>query len=148
MKKFLALAAFVVAAGVSVGVASPAAGSAASHRSGSLHVTKECSAYTGLAGSYCTITSSSLKAIKAGSRIVYARAAGATGLDSDVVLYTGGRNSAFGHCALAFATGTGLCTFSGGTGKFKKFRARVAVSFDPTTGQWIWDGTYSFRRSC
>jgi DNA-binding beta-propeller fold protein YncE len=34
-------------------------------------VTKECSAYTGLAGSFCTITSSNLKAIQDGSKVVY-----------------------------------------------------------------------------
>jgi hypothetical protein len=62
----------------------------ASPRGGDLHITKECSAYTGLAGSYCTITSSNVKAIEVGTRVVYAEAAGATLLDSDVVLDTPG----------------------------------------------------------
>ena len=44
---------------------------AASPRSGDLHVTKECSGYTGGAGSFCTITSSNLRAIEVGSRILY-----------------------------------------------------------------------------
>jgi len=44
-------------------------------------VTKECSAYTGLAGSFCTITSSSLKSIEDGSRVVYDQAAGASSLE-------------------------------------------------------------------
>ena len=129
-------------------------------RSGDLHVTKECSAYTGAAGDFCTITSSNVKAIEKGSRVIYARAAGATGLDTDVVLDTPGpgNNRAFGHCAeapgpaarerlwrraLDSATGTGLCTFHGGTGKFNQLEARAAVSylggFD-----WAWDGTFSF----
>jgi hypothetical protein len=34
--------------------------SAASPRSGTLHVTKQCSTYTGQAGDICTITSSNL----------------------------------------------------------------------------------------
>lgn len=121
----------------------------AAPRSGDLHVTKECSAYTGLAGSFCTITSSNVKAIEVGSRVVYLQAKGATSLDSDVVLDTPGpgNNKAFGHCTLDFATGVGwLCTFSGGTGKFTWFSATAHVSaptaVDP--GNWHWEGTYSF----
>ena len=122
-----------------------AALSASSPRSGALHVTKECSAYTGLAGSFCTITSSNLDAIEVGSRIVYARAAGVTSLDSDIVVDTPGpgNNTAVGHCALDFATGLGLCTFSGGTGKFTWFRASANVSYLGGPN-WAWDGTYRF----
>jgi len=108
-------------------------------------VTKECSEYTGKAGSFCTITSSNVKAIEVGSRVVYAQAAGAASLDSDVVLDPSGpgNNTAFGHCHLDFATGLGLCTFSGGTGKFTWFDARAHVSH-LTGNNWAWDGTYSF----
>src|SRR5687768_16499497 len=97
--------------------------SASSQRRGDLHVTKECSEYFGRAGEFCTITSSNLKQIEVGSRVVYAEAAGATSLDSDVVLDPPGpgNNEAFGHRALEFATGRGVCTFSGGTGKFTHF---------------------------
>jgi hypothetical protein len=70
---------------LSPGVAS-ASVLASSPRSGALHVTKECSQYTGKPGSFCTITSSNLKAIKVGSKVVYAQAAGAASLNSDVVL--------------------------------------------------------------
>jgi hypothetical protein len=121
---------------------------AAAPRSGDLHVTKECTEYTGLAGSFCTITSSNIKAIEVGSRVVYAQALGATTLDSDVVLDTPGpgNNKAFGHCALNLVTGLGLCTFDGGTGKFNGFTATAHVSppgaADPDT--WFWNGTYSF----
>jgi hypothetical protein len=112
-------------------------------------VTKECTEYTGLAGSFCTITSSNVKAIEVGSRVVYARALGSTTLDSDIVLDTPGpgNNRAFGHCALDLTTGLGLCTFSGGTGKFTGFSATAHAS--PPTIQdpvnWYWDGTYSFN---
>jgi hypothetical protein len=41
--------------------------SASFPRSGALHVTKECSAYTGQAGDVCTISSSNLDAIEAGT---------------------------------------------------------------------------------
>ncbi len=118
-------------------------------RSGALHVTKECSVWTGQAGDFCTITSSNLQEIEVGSKVFYARAADFTtlSLDSDVVLDPPGPgdNTASGHCRLNLATGNGLCTFSGGTGKFTHFAASVNVS-PPTDGvNWHWDGTYSFN---
>ena len=116
-----------------------------SPRSGALHATKECSQYNGQAGSFCTITSSNLKAIDVGSKVIYAQPAGAAGLDSDVVLYTGPGNSAFGHVTLSFATLSGVVTFSGGTGKFSGFEASAIVTYNPTTNLWYWDGTYSFN---
>ena len=116
-----------------------------SPRSGALHATKECSQYNGQAGSFCTITSSNLNAIDVGSKVIYAQPAGAAGLDSDVVLYTGPGNSAFGHVTLSFATLSGVVTFSGGTGQFSGFEASVIVTYNPTTNLWYWDGTYSFN---
>ena len=44
-------------------------------RRGEIHLRKECPEYTGLAGSFCTITASNLKQIEVGSRVVYATAA-------------------------------------------------------------------------
>ena len=116
-----------------------------SPRSGALHATKECSQYNGQAGSFCTITSSNLKAIDVGSKVIYAQPAGAAGLDSDLILYTGPGNSAFGHVTLSFASLSGVVTFSGGTGKFSGFEASVVVTYNPTTNLWYWDGTYSFN---
>ena len=76
----LAVAVAVAAAGA-LALASQARTAASSPRSGALHVTKECSAYTGLAGFFCTITSSNLKSIEDGSRVVYDQAAGACSLE-------------------------------------------------------------------
>jgi hypothetical protein len=90
-------------------------------------VTKECSAYNGLAGDFCTITSSNLEEIEVGSRVVYAEAAGDGSLDSDIVLEAGPGNTADGHVKLDLAAGSGVVTFSGGTGKFTGFQARVDV---------------------
>jgi hypothetical protein len=117
-------------------------GSASSPRSGDLHATKECSGYTGAAGSFCTITSSNLPAIEVGSKIVYLQpAALLTPAGSDVVLDLPGpgNNTAFGNCSLA----VGHCTFWGGTGKFTWFHASVAVSHLGGP-DWAWAGTYSF----
>ena len=115
----------------------------ASTRSGALHLTKECSQFHGQAGGFCTITTSNLKVIKPGSRVIYLKAAGATGLDTNIVLDTGHGNKAFGHVILNFTTGTGTVTLSGGTGKFEDFRARAAVSFIGGV-DWAWNGTYHF----
>jgi len=117
----------------------------ASPRSGDLRVTKECSGYTGGAGSFCTITSSNVKAIEVDSKILYLQPDQLfTPSGSDVVLDPPGpgNNTAFGNCSLDL----GVCTFSGGTGKFTSFSANVLVS--PPTEEdpvnWSWDGTYSF----
>jgi hypothetical protein len=123
--------------------------SASFPRGGELHVTKECSTWVGQAGDACTITSSNLPEIEVGSRVIYAQAAdfGTFTLDSDVVLDVPGpgNNVAFGHCHLDLLTGLGLCTFSGGTGKFTHFAASVNVS-PPTDGvNWHWEGTFSFN---
>jgi hypothetical protein len=125
-----------------------AALSESTHRSGVLHVEKECSKYTGQAGDFCTITFSSLKEIKVGSRVIYARAASSEGiLDTDVRLVPPGRgkNIAFGHCSVDLnkIDGTTGCVFSGGTGKFKWFHASVVLT--PVGGAVLaWDGRYSF----
>ena len=111
------------------------------------HATKDCSGFTGLVGAYCTIRSSNVKALKVGSKIFYVQAAGQTALDSDTVIYVKRGNVATGHCLLRFATGTGLCTISGGTGTLAGFRFRVRVTASSSVpGLYHWDGTYSFNR--
>jgi hypothetical protein len=123
--------------------------SASSRRSGALHLIKDCppSTYTGLAGEYCTITSSNIRQIKVGSRIIYLQALDVTTgtLDSDVILDPPGKGNsiALGHCTVKFAPVGGGCTFTGGTGKFKRFRADLAPSHLAGTN-WALDGTYSF----
>ena len=110
-------------------------------------MTKECSAYTGAAGDVCTITSSNVKEIPVGSKVVYAQAANPSALlfDSDVVLDLPGpgTNAAAGHCQLNNLTGVGICTFAGGTGKFTHFRGSANVSYLGGP-DYAWDGTYSF----
>ena len=117
-------------------------------RSGELHVTKECTEYRGLAGGFCTITSSNIAEIEAGSRVIYASNFVPPTLDSDLVLDTPGpgNNGASGHVVLALAPGTGTVTFSGGTGKFTHFTASVVVTRIGAAAlkTWAWDGTYSF----
>jgi hypothetical protein len=119
--------------------------SAASRKSGKVHLTKECPEYTGAAGDHCTITASDLDQIAIGSNIFYDQAAGTPAglLDSNVVLDGGSGNRAVGRCTLDLGTGIGLCTFSEGTGRFVGFQARLDVACDPTYVCTV-DGTYSF----
>jgi len=133
-----------VAAGA-FAVTSSAGNTGSSPRSGELHVTKNCSHYTGAAGSYCTITSSNLNAIKVGSRVVYTSAVDPTRgvLDSDLVLDGPGHNAAFGHVVLDLSTLSGVVTFSGGTGEFTHFRAGPLVVACPAFPDCSWDGPYS-----
>jgi hypothetical protein len=125
--------------------------SASSARSEELHVTKECSAYTGAAGAYCTITGSNLPDIEPGSQFLYSQAGvdpttpegRSIGLDSSAVLYVGPGDWAVGRCILDGKGNSGLCTFSDGIGRLTGLRARVVVS--STDGvNYNWNGTCSF----
>jgi hypothetical protein len=144
MKRAFALVLAVVAAGIA------ATAGSATQRSGALHVTKECSQYDGTAGSFCTITSSNISTIKAGSRVVYASALGAGGLDSDLTIYGSGHNRAYGHVFLdlsAFPFIVGEVTLSGGTGRFAHFHAgpiEVVCDWADNYPNCSWDGPYSF----
>ena len=131
----------------------PAANSAAAtandegnHRSGVLHFTKECSEYTARPGSFCTINSSNLKQLPAGTRIVYKNGVVAGVLETDVVLYPPGhgKSVAFGHVSLVFAKAYGTGTLSGGTGKFKHLRGSFEITPLPAPKSWTWAGRYSF----
>ena len=141
VRTILGLLAAILVVGTLSAASSGAAASSA--RRGALHVTKECSEYTGQADSFCTITSSNLKAIKVGSRVVYLQAAGATSLDSDIVLVVGPGNYALGHVRLDFTTGTGVVRIWGGVGDFRDFHSKAAVSYLDGPN-WAWDGKYHF----
>jgi hypothetical protein len=117
-----------------------------SRRGGPLYVTKECSAYEAKPNQLCTITSSNVPEITVGSTVVYKDGAVGALVDTDLVLHAAGpgNNTAFGHVVLDLATGRGVVTFAGGTGKFQRFFARV----DVTPLGWpnfAWDGRYVFR---
>jgi hypothetical protein len=146
MKRISGLILAVLAAGGLAAASQARSGSEHSfQRSGALHVTKECSQYNGTVGSFCTITSSNINAIKAGMRVVYLQVPANGVLDSNIVLSFRHRPAAFGHVVLDLATAQGRVTFSGGTGKFRGFHADAVVSLD-ASGVWHWDGTYSFTR--
>jgi hypothetical protein len=139
---FIAVGALLVAVSGSIPV------SAEEGRAAPLRVTKECSNFTGRAGSYCSITSSNLPAIQVGASVFYTQApvdptsaeGSAIALDSNVVLFNPTGDWATGRCTLG-TTGHGLCTFTDGVGRLAGFHARVAVA--PIGGpNFSWIGTY------
>jgi hypothetical protein len=112
-------------------------------RTGTLHVTKECSEFTGEPGAFCTIDSSNFEAIPPGSKVVYAGAVTAEGgLDCDIDVETPSGDIAHGHVVLDGATQTGV-TLAGGTGALATIDAKLAVAplGEPN---YSWDGAYSY----
>jgi hypothetical protein len=135
--------ALLAALGFSVSAASSQSQTRSETRA--FHATKDCSGVKGVAGNFCTIRSSNVKALPVGSKIFYLQPGGRTALNADTAIYAGPGNIAAGHCLLRFATGVGLCTFSDGTGTLAGFHARVRVTADSSIPNlWHWDGTYSF----
>ena len=144
MKRTLALL-LALSATAAMATASPAA---ATRRSGTLHVTKDCSQYDpNTAGSSCTITGSNIEAIKNGAKVVYASAAVNGKLDSDLYITGPGHNRVYGHVVLEFATLTGVVTLSGGTGPYKNFQAGPLNVACPDFPVCTWEGPYSFAKS-
>jgi hypothetical protein len=115
----------------------------ATPRSGELHITKDCTGYTGLAGQTCTITASNVRAIPDGTRIVYASGVVNGVLDSDMTIEAGPGNVANGHVTLDLSALSGDVELSGGTGKFTHFQASVAVAH-AGGDLWTWDGSFDF----
>jgi hypothetical protein len=113
-------------------------------RNGELHLTKECSQYTGAAGDFCTITASNIEEITVGTKVIYADAAGEGTLDTDITLDDGSGEIANGHVVLDLAADKGVVTFAGGTGRFVGFQAHADVTTDADE-MWHWEGTYSFE---
>jgi hypothetical protein len=123
---------------------------ALAQRQGDLHIIKDCTGQTPTPGSFCTITSSNLAAVPAGSRVYYDQAPYipttqfAPMLDSNVVLSVGSGDWATGRCTIDYDTALGICQFTDGTGPLTGFQARVNVSYAGTGADFRWEGTYSF----
>jgi hypothetical protein len=101
-------------------------------------------------GGYCVITESSLKILE-GAKVYYIAATLIAGvLDSPVMLVATDEraSTATGHCTYHFATLSGLCVYTGGTGKLDGFNATVIVGPPTAPGSGVFPitGTYSFDR--
>lgn len=112
-------------------------------RTGTMHVTKECSQYTGEAGAFCTIDSSDFDGIPVGSKVVYLEPMNDAGLDTDIVVETPGGDSINGHVVLDGSTQTGTVKLTGGTGELAGLSADLVVKplGEPN---YSWDGSYSY----
>lgn len=119
---------------------------ASSARNGQIHITKLCSDYHGASGDHCTIATSNIAELPAGTNVYYDQAFGipAGNLDSNVMLFVSSGNWAVGRCTVEGATGNGLCTVTDGVGQLAGFTARIQVVIDFATGITYWDGIYSF----
>jgi hypothetical protein len=139
--KLLAAAGTIVALAAVIPTAS--AGTAPSP----LHITKECSEFTGETPSFCTITSSDLAAIPVGAKVIYWGPVinDPNFMSSRVVLRAGHGTRAFGYCQTIASPAPehGSCVFWKGTHALKGFHASVDVTY-VSGADYKWDGTYLF----
>lgn len=110
------------------------------------HLVLNCAAYDGAPGSTCTIETSNVPEIPAGTKIYHFQAANIVPglLDTNIVYDAGGGNRAVGHCLFDIGAGTGLCDLTDGTGELAGFEARfeLANSTSPFVNE---SGPYRFR---
>jgi hypothetical protein len=134
-------------------ITSPAA---AEGENGRLHIVKDCGNFSGVPGSsFCTIISSNLNELPAGTQIYYNQITGGPSvgpsyLDSTVFVYVSQDQWAIGRCTLRNDNPPGplgLCTLSDGLGPLAGINARVTVTYQPggDGAVYDWDGTYSFK---
>lgn len=143
MKRIIVVLVLAVTVAATAGVAK----GEGTDRSGTLHVTKRCSKYDPTkVGSFCTISSSNINAIRKGMRVVYVSPANmSTGiLDSDLVIDGPGHNLGFGHVVVNLNTLSGVVTLSGGTGRFTNFHAGPITVACPHNPVCSWTGPYWF----
>ena len=140
-RKLLAVAGTIVVLAVVIPLTSASAGTTLTP----LHVTKECSEFTGDTPSFCTITVSDLAAIPVGAKVMYwgPVLTDPNFLSSSVVLRAGHGNRAFGYCQTIADPYHGTCVFWRGTGTLEGFRASVDVTY-VSGADFDWDGTYAF----
>ena len=125
-------------------------------RVGQLHIVKDCSMESGIPGSdFCTILSSNLPELPAGTRIYYDLSAGPTAgpgyFDFNVFVFVNTSQWAVGRCTGPFDLnnpGTaGLCRLNDGVGPLAGFTTRVNVTYSPggTGYEYAWDGRYRYE---
>ena len=147
-------AAAAIAITAIVGPSTLAAEGRSGHESGVqfLKGTKVCSTATGRPVCVMTTTTAFLQ----GASVTYISVPPAADLgtafariDSDVVLETAAvagtrQSTARGHCTFYFGTGTGLCTYSGGTRDLAGFHAAFMIGLPPGGTVYSVIGKYWF----
>lgn len=118
-----------------------------------LHIVKDCGTFSGIPGSsFCTIITSNLDELPAGTQIYYDQitggpSAGPGYLDSNIFVYVSADQWAVGRCTLPNSGGSGVCTITDGMGALTGFNAKITVTYK-TGGDgalFAWDGTYRFN---
>lgn len=109
------------------------------------HLTKDCSTFTGVAPTYCTVAASNVDAIRVRPKIWYKGPVlnNAYFLSSNILIDTWHGNTATGYCNFDAQESNGICTFWKGTGTLTGFHAVAQVTID-SKGLWHLDGTYYF----
>jgi hypothetical protein len=112
-----------------------------------LHLTKDCSTFTGEIPSLCRIAVSNVKIIPVGTKIWYKGpvVSNAYFLSSNVVMDVGHASTATGYCIFDTEAGAspGMCAFWRGKGTLAGFHAIIHVTID-SKHLWHWDGSYYF----
>lgn len=110
-----------------------------------LHAVKDCSTYTGVVPSLCTIAKSDAAVLPVGTRVWYQGPVltNIYFLSSVTVLDDEAGDTATGYCIYGAEASRGMCSFYAGTGKLDRFHALVDVTID-ASGLWHWDGMYYF----
>jgi hypothetical protein len=134
--------------------------SAQNGRNGQIHIVKDCREESGIPGSdFCTIVTSNLRELPAGTRIYYDLSAGPSAgpgyFDQNIFVFVNTSQWGVGRCTgpnnIGNTPGTGaLCTLSDGFGPLAGFTARLNVTHIPQPPRgnaflYAWDGTYSFN---
>ena len=131
----------VVATMTALTILAPAVSAAPGHADRTFHIEKLCNAE----GSACTITESNYGPIRVGSTITYV----GDSFDALAATVHVKHGSATGACDIASVfdadPSPGVCTFTGGTGRLRKFTATISVDmlafYADGTSLWSWDGT-------
>ncbi len=136
VRKLLGIAGTIVALGAVI----PSASAGATLQP--IHITKDCSGFTGGPGSFCTVTGSDLAAIPVGSKLLYKGPviSDPNFLSSRVVMRAGTGDRA---CSVIYSPYHGVCAFWRGTGSLAGFHASTDSTIDSNSVFHL-DGTYLF----
>ncbi len=157
MTRFLALQTFrtmpiagFAAIALSI-LTAPTSATAQEGQKGEIHIQKVCpsTTFTGVNGSYCSVTLSDQAALPISTKIYYnglpaVKEGDRAFLDSPVLVYVGPTDWAIGRCTVNLANAQGLCIVTNGVGQLAGFSARIDVRIDFQSGITYWDGTYTF----
>jgi len=162
LRRLIGVITVAVALGALAAVALSVPLAAQQGRNGQIHIVKDCDGESGQPGTdFCTIMSSNLSELPAGTRIFYnvppggpfvpqgpiEGLAGPGYFDTNIFVFVNTSQWAVGRCTGPNdinTVGVGLCTLSDGVGPLAGFTARMKVT-SAGGSLFAWEGTYSFN---